>query len=242
MSYFFHFLKKKISINSAKFSTSCLYCMCKSIIPKYIETKSAGYLLLLHIKLFKKIKKRSGASLPPLFNGMFFEEKYYSRYILLTKQITLSDCLYFLRCCVYYNLFSVDGIINFEINFSFLTKLFPRKNKKVRKKLLNNLSTKRAFVKIFLTKVRVFPKNQNVFDLWLRLFLSPYLRASFPLDIFRRHIFREQYAPEWMERRIIFTTRSNFCDKNFLQKYEMAKNCFSKSFIINFGSVLNGWI
>ena len=101
----FSLFKIKQSRSTAQNLVPLAFTVCSSrLLPKYIETESADYLLLLHIKLFKKIKKTSGTSRPPLFNGMFFEEKYYSRYILLTEQITLSDCLYFLRYCVYYNL------------------------------------------------------------------------------------------------------------------------------------------
>ena len=48
-------------------------------------------------KAFLKNKKRSGTCAPSLIFCMIFEEKYFSRYILLTDQISLSGCLYFVR-------------------------------------------------------------------------------------------------------------------------------------------------
>ena len=60
---------------------------------------------------------------------MIFQEKYFSWYILLTDQNSLSGCLYFfleilgnmytvIFCCPIYD------VINFEINLSFLIKSF----------------------------------------------------------------------------------------------------------------------
>ena len=44
--------------------------------------------------LFKK-QKRSETSIPASFSAWFLKEKYFSCYNLLTKQISMSDCLYF---------------------------------------------------------------------------------------------------------------------------------------------------
>ena len=51
-------------------------------------------------KAFLKIKKKSGTSLPISFSEWFLKKKYFYCYILLTDQISLSGCLYFVR---YYN-------------------------------------------------------------------------------------------------------------------------------------------
>ena len=53
---------------------------------------------------------------------MIFEEKYISRYILLTDQIPLTDCL------------PVDEVVNFESNLNFLIEPFSYMTKKVSKK------------------------------------------------------------------------------------------------------------
>ena len=43
------------------------------------------------------IIKRSGTSLPAPFSAWFFEEIYFSCYILLPEQISLPGCFYFVR-------------------------------------------------------------------------------------------------------------------------------------------------
>ena len=46
---------------------------------------------------FLKNKKRSGTSLLAFFSHNFCRKKYFSCYILLIEQISLSGCLYFVR-------------------------------------------------------------------------------------------------------------------------------------------------
>ena len=54
----------------------------------------ADHLLLPYIKL----KKKRGLELVSLPHFLkIFEEKYFSCFILLTQQISLPDCIYFLR-------------------------------------------------------------------------------------------------------------------------------------------------
>ena len=52
-------------------------------------------MLLLYLKPFQKQKSLELVSLYRFC--MIFDEKYFSRYNLFTDQISLSDCLYFLR-------------------------------------------------------------------------------------------------------------------------------------------------
>ena len=57
------------------------------------------------------------------------EERYFSPYILSTDHVSLPDCLYFLRywkinMCIVITCLPVCDCINFEINLSFLIKLF----------------------------------------------------------------------------------------------------------------------
>ena len=86
---------------------------------------------------FKKKKKRSGISLPGSFSTWFFKKKYFSCYILLIYQISLSGCLYFVRywtICVLY--FFVNHIVTFkfEINLIYLIKPFFLHVQKVKTK------------------------------------------------------------------------------------------------------------
>ena len=71
---------------------------------------------------------------------------YFSPYILLTDQISLSDCIYFLRyweICVIFR-YPVCDAINSEINLSFLVKTFSHMTRKLKKKS-NILRTKKSY-------------------------------------------------------------------------------------------------
>ena len=68
---------------------------------------------------------------------MIFEEKYFSRYILLTDWVSLPGCLYFLRywaMCIVFICCTVCDIMNFEINLDLLIKPFFYITKKSRQK------------------------------------------------------------------------------------------------------------
>ena len=54
---------------------------------------------------------------------MIFEEKYFSRYIILIDQISLLLLKILGNMCIVIICFPVDDVINFEINFSY--KPFP---------------------------------------------------------------------------------------------------------------------
>ena len=101
-------------------------------------------------KLTKTILKSSYRILQEsicLISCIIFEEKYFSGYILLTDQISLSGCLYFVRywaICVVIVCQPGCGVINFEINLVFLTKPFSPHDQNVKTKNLNILRTKRA--------------------------------------------------------------------------------------------------
>ena len=72
-----------------------VYCISKSRSTKYIKT-SPGHLILPYSKLFWK-RRRSLKLVSLLYFLHEFWKKNFSCYILLTDQISLSDCLYFLR-------------------------------------------------------------------------------------------------------------------------------------------------
>ena len=82
------------------------------------------------------------------FMWMIFQKKCFSCYILLTDQISLSDCIYFLEILGNMSIaiicFPGCAVINFEINLIFLIKPFFCMTKKS-KKSLNILIMKRAF-------------------------------------------------------------------------------------------------
>ena len=85
-------------------------------------------------------------SLPTLY--MAFQENCFSCFILLTDQISLSDCLYFLRyrtICVL-QLF-VSQIVSFEIIIIFLIKPFLYMTKKLRQKLKYLENNKKSILK-----------------------------------------------------------------------------------------------
>ena len=79
---------------------------------------------------------------------MIFEEKYCARYILLTDQISLSDCLYFLSRHKFWNY------------LRFVIKPFFYKIKKIRTKNLNILKMKKGF-KIKQTALLSFLKDYH---------------------------------------------------------------------------------
>ena len=61
-----------------------------------LKLSSWPFSLILY-KVFLKNQKEAETSLAGLFFCTIFEEKCFSPYILLSDQISLSDCLYFLR-------------------------------------------------------------------------------------------------------------------------------------------------
>ena len=92
------FVKSKLNISldhSLKFYTVSFCRMTSSRTTKIHWNQGADHLLLLHIKLFKKFKKWSGPSLPASFLPLFLKKNI--SHVLLIDQISLFDCLYFLR-------------------------------------------------------------------------------------------------------------------------------------------------
>ena len=80
---------------------------------------------------------------------MIFLEECFSCYIILTDQISLSDCLYFLgnildNMCIAVVCFPGCEVINFEINLIFLIKPFFYMAKKPREKF-KYLENKKSF-------------------------------------------------------------------------------------------------
>ena len=81
-------------ISSLKFHTVCFYCVPSWGLLKYIESKLQTTWFYLISSVFWKTGLEL-ASLPHFC--MIFEEKYFSCYILLTDQISLSGCINFVR-------------------------------------------------------------------------------------------------------------------------------------------------
>ena len=99
----------------------------------HVQVEVYGNILKLHCwppaftlcKIFWKTKRSLEiAYLPHLLH----EEKYFPCYILSTNQISLPDCLYFLRywviCVLQLFVAPVSEVINFEINHSFIKPFF----------------------------------------------------------------------------------------------------------------------
>ena len=69
---------------------------------------------------------------------MIFEEKYFSYCIILTDQISLSDCLYFMKywaICVLQLFVNQAVTYNFELNLIFLIKPIFQHDQKVKTKI-----------------------------------------------------------------------------------------------------------
>ena len=61
-------------MKSLKFYTACFYCMPSWGVPKYTKPNYTDQVLLAHIKLFQKNKKRSGTSFAALFSARFLKK------------------------------------------------------------------------------------------------------------------------------------------------------------------------
>ena len=94
------------------------------------------------IKLYTTDPKGSGTKFLHHILRMIFQEKYFSNYIPLTDQISLSDCLFEIVGSMYIAIICWPGcyVINFEINLMFLIKPFfyLTKKSKVELKYLEN--------------------------------------------------------------------------------------------------------
>ena len=99
-------------------------------------------------KIFLKNRKRSGISLCLIF-CMIFEENFSSCYTLLTDQISLTGCLYFVRClaiCILY-FFNNQAVTSsiFKLSLSFEWSRFFYMTKKSKQKF-KNLETEKSFL------------------------------------------------------------------------------------------------
>ena len=83
-------------INSLKFYIVWFYCMPSWVLSKYIETKMQTVCFYLIWSFFKKLNEVWNQSACLIFCIML-EENYFFCYILLTDQVSLSGCLYFVR-------------------------------------------------------------------------------------------------------------------------------------------------
>ena len=110
------------------------------------------------------LKKGLGVVSPPHF-PYDFQEKYFSSYDLLTKQILLSDCLYFIeifrKTCAAIFRYQFCDVINFEIYLSFLTKPFSSMSKSSEQKL-KYLKKERTFSGEMKTIFRLFKGRSDM--------------------------------------------------------------------------------
>ena len=82
---------------------------------KYNETKPQSTCFYLPSKAFLKNQKKVWNQSPCLIFCMIFEEKYFSCYILLTDQTSLSGCLYFVRWIVWVLQLFVKQVVKSQI-------------------------------------------------------------------------------------------------------------------------------
>ena len=97
---------------------------------------------------FDFLEKGLGLVSPPYFVYDFSKKKYFMCFVLLTDQISLSDCLCFfeilVNMCIVIICFPVYDTMNFEINLSFLIKPFFNMTKKSGQKC-NYLKKEKSF-------------------------------------------------------------------------------------------------
>ena len=116
-----------IFINNLKLYTGCYYISRSRAIKKVQST------CFNHVKSFSKKRKRD---LELLSIPHFLHD--FSRYVLLTDQISLSDSFNILRCwrmCIAIVCFPGCDVINLEINLSFFIRPLSHKTKKIRLKI-----------------------------------------------------------------------------------------------------------
>ena len=89
-------LKLSISLDhSLTFCTVYFYCMTSWGLSKYIETRLQTTCFHLILGFFLKQWEEVWNQSPCLIFHIIFEGKYFSCYVLLLHQISLSGCLYF---------------------------------------------------------------------------------------------------------------------------------------------------
>ena len=126
-----------------------------TLVSIYFDSPQIGKLcktldyLSRHMPNFDFLEKKFGNSFSTIFCVWFFKKSVLLCYILLTDDISLSDCLcllrYFFNMCIVIACFPGCDVISFEINLIFLIKLFFNMTKKSRQKNWNILRIKRAF-------------------------------------------------------------------------------------------------
>ena len=83
-------------MNSVKCYTICFHCMPKWGLSKYIEKLSCKPFAFTSYKIKKTKRSLELVSLPHFIQN--FWRKYFCFHALLTDQISLPGCLYFVRC------------------------------------------------------------------------------------------------------------------------------------------------
>ena len=139
--YFFKKAQSKVKASGQHFSFKMFY---QTTTWRYNKKKLYNSMLIWRCDQILRIPDQ----LPQHILCMIFQEKCFSSYILLTGQMSLSHCLYFLRywvICVVIICFPVCDTINFKINYSFLFKPFFYMTKNVETNISNIFKTKRTF-------------------------------------------------------------------------------------------------
>ena len=143
---------------------------------------------------------------------IIFQEKCFS-YVLLTDQISLSDCLYFLRywaICVL-QLF-VSQVINSEINLIFLIRQFFYVTKKSRQNL-NILRTEKAWRTRWRLSTILIASNKSVSTVFW--YVKVYINSEFWKFI--------QYTIHWDKTQTLkkFPSDKTNVSKNFFRGLQL---------------------
>ena len=85
-------------INRVKFHAFCFFCMPVWGLSKYIDKKLQTTCFYVILNFLKK-QKETCNYYPCFISCIFFEEKYFSSYILLIDQVSWSGCFYFVIYC-----------------------------------------------------------------------------------------------------------------------------------------------
>ena len=137
-------------------------------LPKYIETKVLTTCFTSYKAVFKKQKEVWNYS-PCLIFCIIFQEKFFPCYILLPDQISLSD--YMRNKCIIIICFQVVDAIKFEINLSFIIKLFSYMTKKVRTKRAFKIKQMHFFIifRVFIqtNKIKCFWEVESDFNIYI---------------------------------------------------------------------------
>ena len=119
------------------------------LLQNFIDPETCS-ILISHISQVKYAQYlKSEKNFSTIFCVWYFKKKLISYYILVTDQISLLDCFYFLRYCTICVLqLFVSQVLKFEINLAFLIQPCSYMTKKSRQKFKYRKNEKRVWGEI----------------------------------------------------------------------------------------------